>query len=57
MADPAAMWQQAFAEAGRIVAHDFWVADMADVDWDAVAAEYRPLLDRITTSSEFADVL
>jgi tricorn protease len=30
---------------------------MADVDWDAVAAEYRPLLDRITTSSEFADVL
>ena len=37
--------------------HDFWVADMADVDWDAVAAEYRPLLDRITTRSEFADVL
>ena len=57
MSDPAAMWQQSFAEAVRIVAHDFWVADMADVDWDAVAAEYRPLLDRITTSSEFADVL
>jgi tricorn protease len=57
MSDPAAMWQQAFAEAIRIVAHDFWVADMADVDWDAVAAEYRPLLDRIATSSEFADVL
>jgi tricorn protease len=57
MSDPAAMWQQAYAEAIRVVAHDFWVADMADVDWDAVAAEYRPLLDRITTSSEFADVL
>ena len=57
MSDPAAMWQQAYAEAVRIVAHDFWVADMADVNWDAVAAEYRPLLDRITTSSEFADVL
>jgi tricorn protease len=55
--DPPAMWQQAYAEAGRIVRHDFWVADMADVDWDAVQDEYRPLLDRITTGSEFVDVL
>jgi tricorn protease len=55
--DPAAMWRQAYAEAGRIMRHDFWVPDMADVDWDAVQDEYRPLLDRITTSSEFIDVL
>jgi tricorn protease len=55
--DPAAMWRQAYAEAGRIVRHDFWVPDLADVDWDAVQDEYRPLLDRITTSSEFVDVL
>jgi tricorn protease len=55
--DPPAMWRQAYAEAGRIVRHDFWVPDMADVDWDAVQDEYRPLLDRITTTSEFVDVL
>ena len=55
--DPAAMWRQAYAEAGRIMRHDFWVRDLADVDWDAVQDEYRPLLDRITTSSEFVDVL
>ena len=55
--DPPAMWRQAYAEAGRIMRHDFWVPDMADVDWDAVQDEYRPLLDRITTGSEFADVL
>jgi tricorn protease len=55
--DPAAMWRQAYAEAGRIVRHDFWVQDMADVDWDAVLDEYRPLLGRITTGSEFIDVL
>jgi tricorn protease len=55
--DPPAMWRQAYAEASRIMRHDFWVADMADVDWDAVQDEYRPLLDRITTESEFADVL
>jgi tricorn protease len=55
--DPPAMWRQAYAEAGRIMRHDFWVPDMADVDWDAVQEEYRPLLDRITTGSEFVDVL
>ena len=55
--DPPAMWRQAYAEAARIMRHDFWVPDMADVDWDAVQDEYRPLLDRITTSSEFVDVL
>ena len=57
MADPAAMWHQAFAEAARIMRHDFWVSDMADVEWDALQEEYRPLLDRITTQSEFVDVL
>jgi len=57
MADPAALWRQAYAEAFRIVRHDFWVADMADVDWDAIQEEYRPLLERITSPAEFADVL
>ncbi|HKD90155.1 MAG TPA: S41 family peptidase, partial [Streptosporangiaceae bacterium] len=57
MADPPALWQQAYAEAFRIVRHDFWVADMADVAWDGVQDEYRPLLDRVTTPAEFADVL
>jgi tricorn protease len=55
--DPPAMWRQAYSEAGRIVRHDFWIPDMADVDWDAAQEEYRPLLDRITTASEFADLL
>jgi len=57
MADPAALWQQAYAEAFRIIRHDFWVADMADVDWDGVEDEYQPLLDRISSPAEFADVL
>jgi tricorn protease len=55
--DPPAMWRQAYGEAARIMRHDFWVPDMADVDWDAVQDEYRPLLDRITTSTEFTDLL
>jgi tricorn protease len=57
LADPAALWRHALEEAGRIIRHDFWVADMGDVDWDAVLAQYRPLLDLVATPSEFADVL
>jgi tricorn protease len=56
-ADPAAMWRQAYTEAARIMRHDFWVEDLADVDFDAIQTEYRPLLDRVTTQAEFADVL
>jgi tricorn protease len=57
LADPAALWRHALEEAGRIVRHDFWVADLAEVDWDGVLAQYRPLLDLVATPSEFADVM
>lgn len=57
LADPAALWRTAYEEAGRIIRHDFWVPDMAGVDWDAVLAEYRPLLDRIAGPGDFADLL
>jgi tricorn protease len=36
---------------------DFWVADMAGVDWDGVLDAYRPLLDRIAGPRDFADLL
>ncbi|MGB6454648.1 MAG: S41 family peptidase [Streptosporangiaceae bacterium] len=57
LADPAALWANGYAEAGRMMRHDFWIADMADVDWQQVVDTYRPLLDRIRCASEFADVL
>ncbi len=56
-ADPAALWRHAYAEAGRIMRRDFWVPDMSGVDWDGVLEEYRPLLDRIRGSADFADLL
>ena len=56
-ADPVALWQHALTEAGRIIQHEFWIDDLADVDFDAAIAQYRPLLDRVSTASEFADVL
>ena len=57
MADPVALWRHAFTEVGRFMQHDFWVPDMAGVDWPGVLDAYQPVLDRIGTASEFADLL
>jgi tricorn protease len=56
-ADPAAMWRHAYAEAGRIMRRDFWTPDMSGVDWDGAAEQYRPLLDQIRSTGDFADLL
>ena len=57
LADPGALSRNAYAEAGRFIRHDFWVADLAEVDWDGVLEFYRPLLDRIAGPGDFADLL
>ncbi|MGW4421299.1 S41 family peptidase [Streptosporangium sp. NPDC004631] len=56
-ADPRAIRRHAYTEAGRRIRADFWVADMADVEWDAVLEEYRPLVERVSTADDFADLL
>ena len=56
-ADPAALWQHAFAEAGRLMRRDYWTPDMSGVDWDGVLREYRPLLDRIRGADDFTDLM
>jgi tricorn protease len=57
LADPAALWQNAYAEAGRVIRHEFWTADLSEVDWDDVLESYRPLLDRIAGANDFADLM
>ncbi len=57
LADPAALWRHAYAEFGRLLRRDFWNPDMSGVDWDGTLEQYRPLLDRVRTSAEFADLL
>jgi tricorn protease len=57
LADPPALWRAAYDEAGRAMRHEFWVSDMAEVDWDAALADYRPILDRIATPDDFADLV
>jgi tricorn protease len=55
--DPAAEWAQMYEEAARLMRHHFWSEDMAGLDWDAVVARYRPLVDRIATRDEMHDLI
>ena len=55
-ADPAALWRHAFDEA-RLMRRNFWTPDMSGVDWDGVLDTYRPLLDRVRSADDFADLM
>ena len=55
--DPAAEWRQAYDEAGRLVRAYFWEPDMCGIDWAGVLDQYRPLLERVASPDEFADLL
>ncbi|MER5944756.1 S41 family peptidase [Streptomyces sp. NPDC001904] len=55
--DPAAEWRQAYEEAGRIIRAYFWEPKMCGIDWDAVLDQYRPLIERVASPDEFADLL
>ncbi|MEU8966179.1 S41 family peptidase [Streptomyces sp. NPDC048491] len=55
--DPALEWRQAFDEAGRVIRAYFWEPRMCGIDWPAVLDQYRPLVQRVTSPDEFADLL
>ncbi|WAZ22296.1 S41 family peptidase [Streptomyces cinnabarinus] len=55
--DPAAEWRQSYEEAGRLIRAYFWDPGMCGIDWDAVLAQYRPLVDRVASPDDFADLL
>ncbi|MEU1793131.1 S41 family peptidase [Streptomyces californicus] len=55
--DPAAEWRQAYGEAGRIIRDFFWEPDMCGIDWAGVLDQYRPLVERVASPDEFADLL
>jgi tricorn protease len=54
---PVAEWKQMFQEAWRLQREQFWTEDLSGIDWDAVHRLYQPLVERITTRSEFSDLL
>ncbi|AVH61375.1 MULTISPECIES: S41 family peptidase [Streptomyces] len=55
--DPPAEWRGAYDEAGRITRAYFWDPAMSGIDWDAVLDQYRPLVERVASPDDFADLL
>ncbi|WP_019887055.1 S41 family peptidase [Streptomyces purpureus] len=55
--DPAAEWRQAYEEAGRVIRAFFWEPHMCGIDWQGVLDQYRPLVERVASPDEFADLL
>lgn len=55
--DPQSEWEQMFREAWRLQRDHYWTPDMAEVDWYSVYQRYFPLIQRVSTRSEFSDLL
>ncbi|MEG9247770.1 S41 family peptidase [Arthrobacter sp. Soc17.1.1.1] len=55
--DPVSVWRQAFEEAWRLQRDFFWTEDMAGVDWDGVRERYLPIVDRLGSHDDLADLL
>lgn len=55
--DPQAEWHQMFDENARLMRDHYWREDMNGVDWDGVVARWRPVVDKVRTADDFADML
>ena len=54
---PGAEWRQMFREAWRLQRDQFWTPDMSQVDWIAIHDRYLPIIDRVSSRSEFSDLM
>lgn len=55
--DPQSEWEQMFREAWRLQRDHFWTEDMSEVDWQMIYQRYFPLITRVSTRSEFSDLM
>lgn len=57
LVDPQREWAQMLGEVYRRLRDDFYDEDMNGVDWEQVLEEYEKLLPKVSTRTEFADLL
>ena len=55
--EPRAEWGQMLREAWRLMRDNYWRADLMGMDWEAVWTRYSGLLDRVSSRSEFSDLV
>lgn len=54
---PALEWKQMYYDSWRRMRDHFWTENMSGVDWEEVRDRYAPLLDKIASRSEYADLM
>lgn len=54
---PAEEWRQVYTESWRMMRDYFYDRNMHGVDWRAMHAKYRPLVDRVSDRAELNDVI
>jgi tricorn protease len=54
---PALEWRQMYSEIWRLQKEHFWDKNMCGIDWPRVFKRYEPLLDKVSTRSEFSDLI
>lgn len=52
-----AEWTQMLREAWRLMRDNFWTETMSEVNWSAIFEQYLNLLPRLSTRSEFSDLI
>ena len=57
LVEPQIEWEQMYREAWRLQRDYFWTQDMSEIDWETVYKRYLPLVDRVSSRSEFSDLL
>lgn len=55
--EPGLEWRQMFTEAWRLQRDHFWSEDMTGVDWAGIHDRYLDLVDRVSSRSEFSDLM
>lgn len=54
---PTLEWQQMYTEIWRLQKEHFWDPDMCGIDWDRVYKRYFALIGKVSTRSEFSDLI
>jgi len=57
LVEPGTEWRQMFREAWRLQRDQFWNPEMSQVNWLDVHDRYLPLVDRVSSRSEFSDLM
>jgi tricorn protease len=55
--NPPIEWLQMYDESARLMRDHYWLADMAGIDWEAIVARYRPLVERLSTRDDLSELL